>query len=82
MYEVGSILENRFGKNEVVVVKVLELLRNNEYRVADTRDCTFNMTTAQLISKDKTWAVPESNLFFHDTDCMVCHKDGLINLAF
>ncbi len=81
---IGTIAENFFTANSreaVVVVKVLEHLSNGDVRVADVRDCSFGVTTHQLIQADKTWGVPTKNLRGHDADCKVCHKDGLVYIG-
>lgn len=83
-FAVGTIAENFFtvgGRERVIVVKVLGEAPHGMLRVADVQDCTFGVTTHQLIQADKTWAVPVQNLRAHDADCTFCHKNGLVQIG-
>lgn len=83
-FAIGTIAENFFmvnGRESVIVVKIIGDAPHGMLRVADVHDCTFNVTAAELIRNDKTWAVPVNNLRNHDSDCIDCHKNGLVHIS-
>ena len=79
----NMILENRLpNSNTVIVVRAIEPLNsfgeyNGMWRVVPVTDDN-GASDKQLIARNKTYGCPEENLFYHDQDCLVCHKDGLV----
>lgn len=81
----GMIMENRIpNSNTVIVVRVMEKLDTigelKMWRVVDVRHDN-GKSDEKLIDQNLTWGCPEENLFYHDEDCYVCHKNGLVYIG-
>jgi len=84
----NMIVENRMPNSNTVIVcrvigKIFSAHDSNAligWRLVDINDDN-GASDKQLIARNKTWCCPEENIFYHDKDCRVCHKDGLISLG-
>ncbi len=77
----GQIVENVIqlpgNKSKTIVCRVIEFVDAvGMYRLTDARETRDD---AWLIAHDRTWAAPIENIRAHDSDCDVCHKDGLVS---
>jgi hypothetical protein len=72
----GQIVENKLSNGSVVVCRVVEFIESAQmWRLTDARE---TKPDAWLIANNRTWAAPMENIGRHDSDCLVCHKDGLV----
>lgn len=77
-FQIGQIVENRIPNGSIIICRVVGYLTSGDYRLTDAREtASFD----KLIETDKTWVAPEENVYWHDSECSVCHKDGLIYLG-
>ena len=76
----GQIVENKISTGDTIVCRVIELnvAGTDMVRLTDVRETRDD---AWLIKNNRTWAAPLENIRAHDSDCLVCHKDGLVNFA-
>jgi hypothetical protein len=80
--QVGMTVENRIPNSSIVivcrVVEKLDSVSKGMWRLVDLSDDN-GKSDKKLIEQSLTWGCPEENIFHHDAECIVCHKDGLVS---
>ncbi len=77
--ETGSIVENKLSNGQVIVCRVMGFIESVQmFRLTDAREARLD---SWLIENNRTWAAPIENIGPHDSDCVVCHQDGLITMG-
>lgn len=75
---VENVIQTKRGE-ERIVCRVIGFVESvGMYRLTDARETA---TDEWLIQNARTWAAPLENIKPHDADCVVCHKDGLVNFS-
>lgn len=81
-FAIGSLVENVFPTNgKRIVVRVIGIVSSAHTGCGDMYRVTDNLSevsTAKIIAANESWAAPEENIVAHESDCAVCHRDGLV----